>query len=106
MNFDFLTLDEWTQKEYLKYKEILQKEHIEVLLVDTINKPIAYANTVLYNPFELKKYPKGSVFVFYCDSGKTSKERLAYYRLKFEGYYCISLRGGRGYFRPFLQLHE
>lgn len=106
MNFDFLNLDEWTQEQYLQYKEILEKENIQVILVDTINKPISHTTTVLYNPFELLKYPKGSVFLFYCDSGKTSKERLKYYRTKFTDYYCISLRGGRGYFRPFLQLHQ
>ncbi len=91
--------NEWTQEEYLKSKQINEKEGIDTILIDTINTPIEGAKTVLYNPYELKKYPKGSVFVFYCDTGKASLERLGEYKKKFPDKTCISLRGGRGYWR-------
>jgi hypothetical protein len=68
--------NEWTQKEFLENRQRLQKEDVEVVLIDTINSPIEKASTILYNPFELKKFPKGSIFVFYCDSGNASLERL------------------------------
>ena len=91
--------DEWTQKELLETKISLEKESVEIVLIDTIDTPIEKADSVLYNPFELKKYPKGTIFVFYCDSGNASLERLPEYKEKFPDYHCISLKGGRGYWR-------
>lgn len=96
--------DEWTQEEFLKNKQALKKEGIDVVLVDTILSPIEKADTVVYNPFELKKHPEGSVFVFYCDTGKATKERLEEYKKKFPKYHCVSLKGGRGYWRKNMQL--
>ena len=98
MNFP----DEWTQKEYLCAKRRLEEEGIAVVLVDTILAPIE--GSITYNPYALKKYPQGSVFVFYCDSGKETRERLEEFRKRFAGYRCISLRGGRGYWRKNMML--
>lgn len=97
---------EWTQQELLKYSKALEKENIKVLVIDTVLKPINNIETITYNPYEMKEYPKGSVFVFYCDTGKTTKERLNYYQNKFPDYKCVSLKGGRGYWRPNMQLSE
>ena len=91
--------NEWTQKEYLEHKRQLESEGIAVVLIDTILSPIEKANTTVYNPYELKKYPDGSLFVFYCDSGKATLERLPEYKAKFPTMHCISLRGGRSYWR-------
>jgi hypothetical protein len=91
--------DEWTQEEFLRAKAQLRHEGIDVILVDTILSPIDKPQSVTYNPFELKRYPKGSVFVFYCDSGKSTKERLGEFRKRFAEYHCVSLRGGKGYWR-------
>ena len=91
--------NEWTQKEFLENKKILEEEGVEVILVDTILSPIEKAKTVVYNPHELKNYPDGSVFVFYCDTGKATLNRLAEYKEKFPNHNCISLKGGRGYWR-------
>ncbi|RXK14151.1 hypothetical protein CP965_01510 [Halarcobacter mediterraneus] len=98
--------DEWTQQELYKYTQELDKIGIKVVLIDTILKPLAKIDTITYNPYEMKEYPKGTVFVFYCDTGKTTKERLTYYKKKFPDYKCISLRGGRGYWRPNYQMQE
>ncbi|MBD3824839.1 MAG: hypothetical protein IE916_10085 [Epsilonproteobacteria bacterium] len=95
MNFP----DEWTQKEYLTNKALLEKEGIKVLLIDTILAPIEKAQTITYNPPLLSKEPDGSVFVFYCDTGKATLNRLAEYKKKFPNHHCISLKGGRGYWR-------
>lgn len=96
--------DEWTQQELYKYSKQLEKEDIQVILIDTILKPLDRIETITYNPYEMNLMPKGSIFVFYCDTGKTTKERLTYYKKKFPDYKCISLRGGRGYWRPNYQL--
>jgi len=96
--------NEWTQKEFLENKRKLEKEGIAVVLVDTILSSIEKAQTVMYNPFELKKYPEGSVLVFYCDTGKASLDRLQEYKKKFPQYHCISLKGGRGYWRKNMML--
>jgi peptidase E len=96
--------DEWTQKEFLENKKILEEKGIEVILIDTILKPIDNIKTMTYNPFEMELLPENSVFVFYCDTGKTTKERLEYYKKKFPSHKCVSLRGGRAYFRPNYQL--
>lgn len=93
---------EWSQEEYLQHKEINRKKGIQTVLIDTINTPIEGTETVLYNPFELKEYPQDSVFVFYCDTGKSTRERLEEYQKKFPDKRCISLRGGRGYWRKTL----
>ncbi len=61
--------NEWSQEEYLKNKQINEKKGIETILIDTINTPIEGTKTVLYNPYELEKYPKDTVLVFYCDTG-------------------------------------
>lgn len=97
---------EWTQKEYLEHKRDLAKEGIEVLLIDTILSPIEKAGSILYNPHELKSYPAGTVFVFYCDSGKSTLERLGEYQAKFPLNPCISLKGGRGYWRKNMELFD
>lgn len=91
--------DEWTQDEYLEYKCDLEGSGKKVLLIDTIANPIVGTDTMLYNPYEINQYPKGTVLVFYCDTGKSTKERLPEFRRKFPGYTCVSLRGGRGYWR-------
>ena len=91
--------NEWTQKEFLQNKKKLEKEGVDVVLIDTILSPIEKAETVTFNPYEMQQYPKGSVFVFYCDTGKATMDRLKEYKTKFPDYHCISLKGGRGYWR-------
>lgn len=103
---DMFEKDEWTQQELYKNTKELQKKNIKIVLIDTILKPIENIETIVYNPFEMLTMPKGSVFVFYCDTGKTTKSRLEFYKKKFPDYKCISLRGGRGYWRPNYQLLE
>jgi len=90
---------EWTQKEFLQNKIKLEKEGTQVLLVDTILSSIDKADTIVYNPYEMKNYPDGTIFVFYCDSGKATLDRLGEYKEKFPNHVCISLKGGRGYWR-------
>mgnify|MGYP002776468641 CR=1 FL=1 len=92
--------DEWTQQEFLKNKKELEQKGIKVFLIDTILKPIENIETMIYNPPLMEKFPQDSVFVFYCDTGKTTKERISFYEKKFPNYKCISLKGGRAYFRP------
>ena len=63
----------------------------------------------LFLPHAFLKLPlieKVSVFVFYCDSGKATSNRLEEYRDKFPTMHCISLKGGRGYWRKNMQLLE
>ena len=98
--------DEWTQQELFTYSRKLKEENIQVVLIDTILKPIANVETMTYNPYEMSLMPKGTVFVFYCDTGKTTKSRLEFYRKKLPDYKCVSLRGGRGYWRPNYQFFE
>jgi hypothetical protein len=98
--------DEWTQKEFLQNRAKLEKEGTKVLLIDTILSPIEKAETIVYNPYELKQYEDGTLFVFYCDTGKATKERLQEYKKKFPTMHCISLKGGRGYWRKNMQLLE
>ena len=96
--------DEWTQKEFLQNKRSLEKNGVEVVLIDTILAPIEKANSITYNPFELQKYPQGTIFVFYCDTGKATLNRLNEYKEKFPHCHCISLKGGRGYWRKNMTL--
>lgn len=97
---------EWTQKEFLQNKKELEAKGIKVLLIDTILASISGAKTVLYNPFELSKEPEGTVFVFYCDSGKATLNRLQEYKAKFPNHHCISLYGGRGYWRESMSVDD
>lgn len=99
-----LNVDEWTQEEFLRNKQELEAQGIKVLLIDTILNTIDGAETTLYSPPLLKNEPEGSVFVFYCDSGKGTLNRLKEFRSKFPNHVCISLRGGRGYWRKHLQI--
>jgi len=92
--------DEWTQQELYKYTKELEVEGAQVVLIDTILKPLENIETTTYNPFRLAKMPTNTVFVFYCDTGKMSKERLSFYRSKLPNHKCVSLRGGRAYWRP------
>ena len=98
--------DEWSQEEFLRAKNELETEGRRVLLVDTIAKEIEGADTFLYNPYELEALPEGTVLVFYCDTGKETKERLEEFRGRFPGKICISLRGGRGYWRKSMRLES
>lgn len=91
--------NEWTQKEFLQNKKKFEAEGVKVLLIDTILSPIDGADILVYNPYELQKEPEGSIFVFYCDSGKATLNRLDEYKKKFPKHNCISLKGGRGYWR-------
>ncbi len=99
-----LSVDEWTQREYLAAKTVLESQGVRVVLVDTILNPIEGEQTLIYNPPVMREYPQGSVFVFYCYSGKGTLSRLAEFRTKFPHYVCISLRGGSGYWRKNYQL--
>jgi len=96
--------DEWTQEEYLRNKITLENEGRKVLLIDTILNPISHTDTQVYNPVGLKEEPEGSVFVFYCDSGKATMDRLGEYKSKFPKHICLSLKGGRGNWRKYFQL--
>jgi len=96
--------NEWTQKEFLENRRQLEKEGVAVILVDTILSPIEKANSITYNPYEMKKYSEGTVFVFYCDAGKTTLNRLEEYKKRFPKHHCISLKGGRGYWRKNMML--
>ncbi|PHR59068.1 MAG: hypothetical protein COA44_02660 [Arcobacter sp.] len=98
--------NEWTQEEYLRNKITLDKEGIKVLLIDTILNPIDHTDTQVYNPVMLQDEPEGSVFVFYCDSGKATMDRLQEYKKKFPKHTCLSLKGGRGNWRKYFQLLE
>jgi len=98
--------NEWTQKEFLQNKAKLEKQGIKVLLIDTILSPIEKAKTTVYNPYELKNESEGTVFVFYCDTGKATLNRLNEYKEKFPNNPCISLKGGRGYWRKNMMLLE
>jgi len=98
--------NEWTQKEFLQNKIKLEKQGVKVILVDTILSPIEKATTIVYNPYELKNEEDGTVFVFYCDSGKATLNRLQEYKEKFPNNPCISLKGGRGYWRKNMMLLE
>jgi hypothetical protein len=99
-----LSVDEWTQSEYLTNKQVLEARGVSVVLVDTILNPIEGTSTLTYNPPLLREMPSGSVFVFYCDSGKGTFHRLKEFRSKFPNHVCISLRGGRGYWRKNLHV--
>lgn len=96
--------DEWTQEQFLREKARLEAQGVQVVLVDTILSPIEKVPTVTYNPYTLRDYPEGSVFVFYCDTGKSTKERLEEFRKKFPQHRCVSLYGGRAYWRKNLQV--
>ena len=96
--------NEWTQEEFLRNKIQLEKEGVKVLLIDTILNPIERIETMTYNPVLLKEEPKDSVFVFYCDSGKATMDRLKEYKTRFPNHHCISLKGGRGYWRKHFQI--
>lgn len=98
--------DQWTQEEFLKNKLILEKKGIKVVLIDTILAPIEKTDAVIYNPHELKNEPEGSVFVFYCDTGKSTLDRLPDFKKKFPKHHCISLKGGRGYWRKNMMVFE
>jgi len=98
--------NEWTQKEFLQNKAKLEKQGIKVLLIDTILAPIEKAATTVYNPYELKNESEETVFVFYCDSGKATLNRLNEYKEKFPNNPCISLKGGRGYWRKNMMVLE
>lgn len=98
--------DEWTQKEFLENKIKLESLGIKVILIDTILSPIEKTDTVVYNPYELKNEPEGSVFVFYCDTGKATLNRLNEYKEKFPLHHCISLKGGRGYWRKNMSIPD
>jgi hypothetical protein len=96
--------NEWTQKEFLQNKRNLEKDGKKVVLIDTILSPIEKADTITYNPYEMKQFPKGSTFVFYCDTGKATLDRLQEYKERFPQYHCVSLKGGRGYWRKNMML--
>lgn len=98
--------DEWTQEELFKYTKKLNEDGYKVVLVDTILKPIENIETITYNPYEMALMDEKTIFVFYCDTGKSTKERLNFYRKKLPNHKCVSLRGGRGYWRPNYQLME
>lgn len=98
--------DEWTQQELYKFTKQFELDEIKVVLVDTILKPLENIETMTYNPYEMNKMSKDTIFVFYCDTGKMTKERLSFYRKKLPNHRCVSLRGGRAYWRPNYSISE
>lgn len=97
---------EWTQEQFLREKKRLEHENVKVLLIDTILSPIEKAETQVYNPVTLAQETAGTVFVFYCDTGKATLDRLDEYQKRFPNNPCISLKGGRGYWRKNMMILE
>ena len=89
--------DQWTQREFLDNKKILNENNVDVYLIDTILETIEGMDTTTYNPHQMSNIEKESVFVFYCYSGKTTLKRLGEYKKKFPKHHCISLKGGKSY---------
>lgn len=100
-----LDADEWTQEDFLRNKQLLEKEGVKVILIDTILNSIEGTESIVYNPPLLSLEPSGSIFVFYCDTGKSTRDRLKEFRKRFPDKVCISLRGGRGYWRKNLRIN-
>ena len=99
-----LDVDEWSQEQFLENSALLKSTGVKVILIDTVASPIDGVESLIYNPPLMKNEPKGTVFVFYCDTGKSSKERLGEFRAKFPDFLCISLRGGRAYWNRYLRI--
>lgn len=93
---------ELTQKELFQVMDELAEEGVETVLVDTILKPLPGFPTMKLNPPEMKKMKPGTLFVFYCDTGKTTMERLSAFQRQFPDHRVASLRGGRAYWRETL----
>ena len=93
---------ELTQKELFDVMERLEEEGVETVLVDTILKPLPGFPSMTLNPPEMKKMKPGTLFVFYCDTGKSTMERLPAFERQFPDHRVASLRGGRSRWRETL----
>lgn len=64
--------DTRTWEEFFANKEMLNKQWIEVVLVDMIQYPVHNAVPISNELFMSNTYPHGTYFVLYCHSGWSS----------------------------------
>ena len=61
--------ENWSWIEYFIYKEKLEQEGIEVILVDMTGHPVEDSINVSDDLFFEQEHPQGTYFALYCDSG-------------------------------------
>lgn len=100
------TKDEITQDELFEAVQSGKIKQEDVVLAGITLKDIdtKLFTQMRYNPYEMRQMPKEKIFIFYCDTGKETLENLKYYKEKLPEHRCYSLRGGRGYWRPYRSL--
>lgn len=82
----------WTQ--YFQYKEMLEKEGTQVVLVDMIDHPVEGAVPISNELFFDKTYPEGTYFVLYCHSGGSSGWVQQQLKPQLPEYFFINLEWG------------
>ena len=61
--------ENWSWIEYFIYKEKLEQEGIEVILVDMTGHPVEDSINVSDDLFFEQEHPQGTYCALYCDSG-------------------------------------
>lgn len=94
--------EEITQDELFEQiqKGDIAKEDVLLVAISLKDIDTNLFEQMRYNPYEMQKMPTDKLFVFFCDTGKDTKENLNFYKQKLPQHTCISLKGGRGYWRP------
>jgi rhodanese-related sulfurtransferase len=82
----------WTWEQYFEKKKELGDK---IVLVDMIGHPVP-GSIPLSNELLEGKYPKGTIFVFYCHSGGSSGALQKRLTPAYPEYTFINLLGGMG----------
>lgn len=86
--------DSWTRGEYFANKKELEKEGIQVVLVDMIGHPVEGAIPASNEIFFGNEYPKNTYFVLYCHSGGSSGYVQKQLKEKLPQYNIVNMEGG------------
>lgn len=88
----------WSWSEYFEKRRELEKEGIQVFLVDMINHPVLGSTPISNDLFETP-HPEGTYFALYCHSGGSSGALQKQLSKMFPQYHIVNIMGGIGLYK-------
>ena len=89
----------WSWADYFKKRRELEKEGIQVILVDMIGHPVPGSTPISNELFEAS-HPDGTYFALYCHSGGSSGALQKQLCGMFPQYHIVNIAGGIGLYEP------
>lgn len=89
----------WSWSEFHQHRHELERQGIQVYLVDMIHHPVQGSTPISNELFE-SAHPDGTYFALYCHSGGSSGALQKQLAQMFPQYHIVNIAGGIGLYEP------